>query len=541
MSNSIIVNTKYGKVRGIKEKSKFPMREYFSFYGIPYGQPPVDDLRFKDPVKVTPWKSVRDCTTAREGCIQFSLKFLTQMGSEDCLYVNVHIPELPVKDAALKAVVVQLHPGGYLWSSPDPHHHGSPEFAMSCDVINVNIGFRLHVLGFLNLGIKECSGNQGLKDIILALKWIQETISGFGGDPNNITLLGSSSGAALIHCLLLSPAAKNLFHKAVIMSGYLFNTVTLEQETNFEEALLYCRMLGYEDENESPRSLLAFLKDLSVDDFIGEKKEVYCRMGENNYTIAYPCGKFSPSVDRKSRTPVLPKHPRELIKSMNRVPIMVGNCQRESVMGFCKNRAEVTYRTYKTAFKQNCWSWSNGLTDQETDYVIKEIDSFYLKDVPKDNVPLSIKCDILDDAAYSDLYDTLIDAVSADLPDSAFVYSFEYVGEINDMRGICSSLIDGHLEGSFHADDFGYWTRMRDPITPQTKEVVLMFLKLVSSFAKTGNPNYEDMPEPWMSSTPENPCYLRITDTLKLVPGRLNNDRALLWKNIKKTLHKDKI
>ena len=73
------------------------------------------------------------------------------------------------------------------------------------------IFFDLQIAGFLNLGLKECSGNQGIKDIILSLRWIKDNISSFGGDPDNVTLLGSSSGATSVHILMLSPAAKGIF------------------------------------------------------------------------------------------------------------------------------------------------------------------------------------------------------------------------------------------------------------------------------------------------------------------------------------------
>lgn len=135
----------------------------------------------------------------------------------------------------MKPVIVCLHPGALFHGTPETWYYGSPDYVMQHDIVYVCVAFRLHVLGtyflldrfmtdygksketyhfyyifagFLNLGMDECAGNQALKDVILSLRWIKENIGAFGGDPGNVTLLGSSSGAFLVHFLLLSPAVK---------------------------------------------------------------------------------------------------------------------------------------------------------------------------------------------------------------------------------------------------------------------------------------------------------------------------------------------
>ena len=150
------------------------------------------------------------------------------------------------------------------------------------------------ITGFLNLGLKECSGNQGIKDIILSLKWIKENIHSFGGDPENITLLGSSSGAGIVNLLMLSPAARGerkfkftyhctvvaeeifekstnllylfetgLFHKAVLMGAYVQNPVSPGRNTNEDQGLEVALLLGYQDYPKDRKKLLQFLKKQS--------------------------------------------------------------------------------------------------------------------------------------------------------------------------------------------------------------------------------------------------------------------------------------
>ncbi|CAG7829375.1 unnamed protein product, partial [Allacma fusca] len=90
---------------------------------------------------------------------------------------------------------------------------------MDEDVVYVNPNYRLGVLGFLNTGDTAARGNMGLKDQVLALRWVKDNIQSFGGDPNNITIFGESAGGASVHYLTLSPSTKGLFNKAIIQSG----------------------------------------------------------------------------------------------------------------------------------------------------------------------------------------------------------------------------------------------------------------------------------------------------------------------------------
>ena len=100
-----------------------------------------------------------------------------------------------------------------------------PDFLITEDVVVVTINYRLGVLGFLSLEDPslDVPGNAGFKDQVLALKWVQNNISKFGGDPNNVTIFGESAGGAAIHLLVLSPMTKGLFHKAIAQSGCALN------------------------------------------------------------------------------------------------------------------------------------------------------------------------------------------------------------------------------------------------------------------------------------------------------------------------------
>lgn len=124
----------------------------------------------------------------------------------------------------LKPVVVYIHGGAFQNGSNDSNML-SPNFLMKEDIVFVSINYRLGVLGFLRLNDTslEVTGNAGLKDQLLALKWVQQNIKIFGGDPNNVTIAGTSAGSASVNYHLLSPASRGLFHRAILQSGCALN------------------------------------------------------------------------------------------------------------------------------------------------------------------------------------------------------------------------------------------------------------------------------------------------------------------------------
>lgn len=197
------------------------------FLGIPYGASPINELRWKAPQPVQPWKGTRDATRFGPGCIQNppprrSLYYGgTEEFSEDCLNLNVWTgPE----EAKGRPVMVWFHFGAYQFgSASNPVYDGEHLATLGTTVVSVN--HRLGRLGFLahpELSSEAeygTSGNYGLLDQIAALQWVQRNINSFGGDPDNVTLVGVSAGGNSIHFLRSSPLAMGLFHKAVVQSG----------------------------------------------------------------------------------------------------------------------------------------------------------------------------------------------------------------------------------------------------------------------------------------------------------------------------------
>jgi carboxylesterase type B len=145
--------------------------------------------------------------------------FKKLVGSEDCLFLNVYTQQLPSNtNKTLKPVMVWIHGGAFRSGSNKTDVYG-PEFLLTEDIVLVTINYRLGIFGFLSfddasLGVP---GNAGLKDMVMALKWVQKNISKFTGDPNNVTIFGESAGGASVHYLVLSPLAAGIYQITIIV------------------------------------------------------------------------------------------------------------------------------------------------------------------------------------------------------------------------------------------------------------------------------------------------------------------------------------
>ncbi|XP_030020839.2 venom carboxylesterase-6-like [Manduca sexta] len=216
-SEAVQVTVSDGTLEGAILQTVSSNKSYLSFKGISYAKPPVGSLRFMPPQPVDPWCGVKNATEHGSVCPQFDI-FSGQYinGSEDCLSLNVYTPELnPVEPYP---VIFFIHGGGYKSGSGDSSSYG-PDFFIEKMVVTVTINYRLDALGFLCLDNEIVPGNMGLKDQVLALKWVNNNIKYFGGNPNNITIMGQSAGSTSVALHMISPMSKGLFQRAICLSG----------------------------------------------------------------------------------------------------------------------------------------------------------------------------------------------------------------------------------------------------------------------------------------------------------------------------------
>ena len=214
------VKVKQGKVHGVVEKG------LGTFKAIPFAEAPVGELRWKAPVPKKKWSGVFDATKFGGMPPQ---QVRTRPGApgpkvtEDCLYLNIQTPAVSAKEKL--PVLVWIHGGGFI--TGDANSNDGEKFAKQ-GIVYVSLSYRTGALGFLSLpelsaeNERGISGNYGLLDMIEGLKWVQENIKAFGGDPSKVTIMGESAGAIAVSMLCASPLAKGLFRGAISESGGSF-------------------------------------------------------------------------------------------------------------------------------------------------------------------------------------------------------------------------------------------------------------------------------------------------------------------------------
>lgn len=213
----IVAEVEQGTLQGAMED------EIAVFKGVPFAKPPIGDLRWAAPQPAEDWVDVRDATEYPPACWQGGEPETGK--NEDCLYLNIWSPATSANDKL--PVMVWIHGGGFAFGSPSDGWT-SGEMLAKKGVILVSVAYRLGQLGFLahpELTAESpanASGNYGLMDMIASLKWIQNNIEQFGGDPNKVTIFGESAGGIAVSQLAASPEAAGLFQGAISQSGGSF-------------------------------------------------------------------------------------------------------------------------------------------------------------------------------------------------------------------------------------------------------------------------------------------------------------------------------
>ncbi|MCK4285357.1 MAG: carboxylesterase/lipase family protein [Candidatus Lokiarchaeota archaeon] len=463
MENDDIVETTLGKIRG------YSRRGIIKFKGIPYAAPPVGELRFKPPAPVKPWNGVRDATKYSTVSIQPPSNLEALFGEpmpqseSDCLTLNIWTQNLKGEK---RPVMFWIHGGAFI--TGNGASLDGARLVLRGDVVVVSINYRLGYLGFFYTpDIPDTTANAGLLDMIAALKWVKENISIFGGDPNNVTIFGESAGGMAVSSLLAMPSAQGLFHRAIPHSGaankFSYNPVS---GIKVYEDLM--QKLGVE------KGDIEALRKLPAEDFI---------VPQMNTTELSAGGlRVGPVVDDKT----LPEHPLEAISKgfAKDIDVFIGSNLDENklfIMWTPKAFELTEEGLYKTVdiFMQ--------FTKQKESKSKEIIDSYReLRKTPRD-----IADAILTDYMFRISSIRLAEAQSKHQK-NIYMYLFTW-----------KSPLDGGKYGAMHALElpfvFGLLGDKDIGIFPgrteETQKLSEQMMDAWIAFARSGNPNHENIPE----------------------------------------------
>ncbi|KAM3965307.1 juvenile hormone esterase [Aphomia sociella] len=469
---------------------------FYSYENIPYAENPIGPLRFGPPIPKRSWIKPLNATKEGPVCPQPEGKYKKWQMTEDCLILNIFVPAN--RTQSYLPVYVNLHGGGFKSISGNRDVIYGPQFFIQQEVILITLNYRLGALGFLSLEVDEASGNAGIKDVILALKWIKKNIEKFRGQKSNITVGGQSSGAALVHYLLLTEKTTNLFNKALLVSGSANNMRFFEKHPK-KNAIALANQLGLPTDNVT--ALLKTLRNIDPFDIVDAQENIY----KDTRNIMRPFAPFVPCLEKKQPLAVITEDPEDIMKSgtPQNVPLFVGFNAEEGIYQYNvlqKNQtaidnlskiypgyilSDIKYPRESTVYKD----------------LVNSLNIFYFGDENLSNFTVNNFINVLSDTQYIFPIDAWIKLHKARADSKPlYYYVFNFDGELNWAK--LNYNID--MPGTAHSDELGYifvtqiTKPLLDRLESRTKNMLDIMTNLVTNFVKFGNPtqNYSDVDWP---------------------------------------------
>jgi len=423
--------------------------------------------------------------------------------TEDCLTLNVYAPKVPAPGDPLLPVLVFIHGGAWVYGS-GVRFDGRR--LLNRDIVYVSINYRLGMLGYLCLGTDDAPGNAGLYDQILALKWVNQFIKGFGGDPTKITISGESAGSVSVRNLQDSPLAAGLFRGAIASSGDSLTGIGI-QSNPINGGLAAAASIGCYNNGDSVSQVVSCLSGLTPAQILQA----------NASFQAAPCVQdFTLSTEK-----ALPLHPRDSLKgNQARVPLMLGtNLQDGSFFasglyssfvqpsGILNNAEYMKYQFLPDILNGPSFGISDsviGLHDTLLDTYLgaRKYSGVWSKIVPGIIDLFSVfyfKAPAFETAkTYSASADT-------------FLYSFDYIGEQTFYP-----YVGGVPEvpgGAAHGDDLVYLFHFGDFNAASDKQMSVKMIQLYTNFVTNLNPNGPLLYPDWPKHTRDNGIFYKINAT----------------------------
>lgn len=513
-----IADTEYGKIKGSLNLEQSTVQ----WLGVPYAKPPLGDLRWQAPQAPDPWSQPLRANRYSQACMQLGsmygpaedgvsqdlpLKdtFDQPIGSEDCLYLNI---QRPLNFKQNLPVMVYLHGGSHIYGSGSLYDGSN---LVQDNVIFITVNYRLGLMGWLNHPALKTtaanpanSGNFGTLDIIQALTFIKNNIAAFGGDPDNITLMGQSAGASHVFSMMVSPLNNNLFQQAVMLSPGLLNQ-SPETGLAYSTGLLQTLVIldGLAADPESATAFLANQSDAWIREFL---------YGQNAITLltstaAVPELRIAPAIFLDGE--IQPIDPFTSIANgqFNNMPVMMGVTSEEGKL-FTQNGMVVD--------NAELWTFMQTFNSDDPTSSPLTLEDIILPELLPPERPQQGTCG--DEAFIVGGYNDFANRCGALAPTSVFhrlqnkallpllasqqqqLYAYEWSWNQQPFPW-------NIIHGSVHGGDIGFLLSSFDvPLfnngyssqnAPGREALSSVMRKSLVAFAHSGNPNHDDLGDTW--------------------------------------------
>ncbi|CAO2610549.1 Carboxylesterase 1D [Lemmus lemmus] len=529
-SSPPVVNTIHGKVLGKYVNLKGFAQPVAVFLGIPFAKPPLGSLRFAPPQPAEPWSFVKNATSYPPMCSQDAVggQVLSELFtnrkeniplqfSEDCLYLNIYTPADLTKTSRLP-VMVWIHGGGLVVGGASTYDG----LALSAheNVVVVAIQYRLGIWGFFSTGDEHSRGNWGHLDQVAALRWVQDNIAKFGGNPGSVTIFGESAGGFSVSALVLSPLAKNLFHRAISESGVALLPALFTEDakpiaelvatlsgckTTTSAVMVHCLRQKTEEELlETSQKLKFFALDL-----LGDPRESY------------------PFLTTVIDGVLLPKAPEEILaeKNFNTVPYIVGINKQEfgwfipTMMGYPLSEGKLDQKT-ATSLLWKSYPLTN-ISKELTPVAIEK----YLGESDCSDKKKSLFLDMMGDVLFA-VPSVIVARYHRDAGAPTYMYEFKYRPSfVSDMRP--KTVIGDHGD-----EVYSVWGTpfLKEGASEEEINLSKTMMKLWGNFARNGNPNGEGLPH-WPEYD-QKERYLQIGVTIQQAQ-KLKDKEVAFWTGLR--------
>ncbi len=496
-----LANTVYGKVKGLL------LRDIFEFRGIRYGADTGGKNRFMPPQKPTPWDDIQPAVWWGNTAPQIMDKRYANVYSsyadhwnyddvsEDCLKLNVWTPAL--EDGAKRPVLVWFHGGGYRnGNAIEQDGYMGENLARKGDVVFVSINHRLGPIGFSDLsgvgGEKfKHSGNVGALDMVAALEWVNQSIAFFGGDPENVTIMGQSGGGSKVCTLAAMPATTGLIHKVVPLSGS--STEALDQNYSQQLGAYILKEAGLSSNDVEK------LQEMDWKEYIRLAERASNRLSQEKPEMAGFRGGFRPVADGIN----IPKGTffSDPKGASANVPMLICSTFHEWAMSRTNPELEDISAEQAIETMKERIGFRAGLGAKS-----EEVYTAYAKQFPEAK-PIEIMCLISSNRS------AVVNTANAKKQQSAPVYTAWFGWEPN--------MFNGRMR-AFHCIDICFWFYNTDLMLTHTgggsrpRKLAEKMSDALLQFMRTGNPNVTGLPE-WEAYNEETGPVMVLDDECVLM------------------------